>query len=335
MRVGETESTSTIRLVWTNRDEDLVPWVQMVSQEWCRSFVSAGQATHAGAVRSRLIDGLAQLAFRIWPRWDGLSHTGWVDDPRPSSPRVFEHILRGTAGISDRWLKRALARMERHRRPRVPDLPAEIEIDQLRRVLGGGHGLAGLWQPPRSAEPGALAAVLASLEGFVARADMPLYVAVSPRLVHSAALQRFGYRAVHLDRQPHPETSGSGCESLGKTHPKSPGEAELRRVIRDDPQLIHRFRFNPTVRLRSGITHRVDLLCEDSRVVIEVDGWQHSKPAQHEADLVRDQQLMADGFVVLRVLHSRALRQTRGVVEEIRQVLDARARQGIGSIHGT
>src|ERR1051325_10687770 len=44
----------------------------------------------------------------------------------------------------------------------------------------------------------------------------------------------------------------------------------------------------------------LDFVCYARRVVIEVDGGQHSDDWQADHDLVRDKQLRREGFIVLR-----------------------------------
>ena len=298
----------------------------MYSRESSRAFVLAEDVLHAGAVADALIDGLAQLAFRMWPRWSGLSRTGWAEDTRPSSPKVFRQILNGTSGISDVWLSRALARMAEQHPPRVRHLPPLLEAEQLMRVLAGPHQLAGLWQPPSGADPGTLGANMLKLEGFVGGAKMPLFVAVPTRLRDSLAVQRFGYDALRLD--------ALAIVGDGDTHPRSPGEAKLRNTLLSDPHLKSLFSFNQRLELSSGISHTVDVLWREGKLVVEVDGWQHMVRAHYEADLVRDGQLMAEGYVVLRVLHARAVNDTQLVIEEIRRVVLARVEQGIGKNYG-
>lgn len=321
-----------MQLVWTDGRPDLIPWIQMISRETSRTFVPIEAELRTRAVVDALVDRLAELAYRAWPRWSGLSRTGWADDTRPASAGVFRRILNGTPGISAVWLRRALGRMAEHRWPRVRAVPPALEAEQLMRVVTSPHGLAGLWQPPAEAEPAALGAVMLEIEGFARAAQTPLYVAVPPRMRESPAVQRFAYRALRLDARP--SSHARPPSPTGAPHPMSPGEAKVYDALRSDPRLHSFFSFNQTVALPSGVSHRVDGLWRAGRLVYEIDGWQHMVKAHYEADRIRDGQLMADGYVVLRILHTRAVYETRLVVEEIRSVVEARKRQGTGAFYG-
>jgi very-short-patch-repair endonuclease len=58
----------------------------------------------------------------------------------------------------------------------------------------------------------------------------------------------------------------------------------------------------------------VDFVCFESRVIVEVDGGQHSI----EKDANRDTWLQSQGFAVLRFWNHDVLLNTEGVVEMIR-----------------
>ena len=326
MSTPEHPKAAGVRVVWADLRENLVPWIQMLSRETSRSFVLAGESLDADSVKNALIENLAEFALRIWPRWSGMPCTGWCEDARPSSSDVFHRILHGTSGISDVWLKRALRKMSDQAVPRVRGLPLELEAEQLVRILGGPLSVAGLWHPEDGADPNAIASLMLQLEGFVRSAQTPLFVAVPSRMRSSPAVQRFGYASLRVDK--------AHRGNIGNAHPGSPGELKLKEAITADPELRPLFSFNQSVSLRSGITHLVDALWRGGRLVIEIDGWSHLVQAQYEADLTRDSQLMAEGFVVLRILHARAVHETRLTLEEVRNVVHARLQQGMGVLHG-
>ena len=63
----------------------------------------------------------------------------------------------------------------------------------------------------------------------------------------------------------------------------------------------------------------VDFVSLKSKLVIECDGGQHSKP---NIDLCRDRYLQANGFRVLRFWNHEVLNQTSEVVMKIKNVLE-------------
>lgn len=59
----------------------------------------------------------------------------------------------------------------------------------------------------------------------------------------------------------------------------------------------------------------VDFVCFEKRIIIEVDGGQHS--IEREKDFQRDSYLIKNGFKVLRFWNNEVLKNIEGVLEEI------------------
>ena len=64
----------------------------------------------------------------------------------------------------------------------------------------------------------------------------------------------------------------------------------------------------------------VDFVCHEKRIVIEVDGGQHSLDRQR--DYERDQWLKGQGYEVLRFWNNEVLTNVEGVLEVIRDSLN-------------
>jgi very-short-patch-repair endonuclease len=58
-----------------------------------------------------------------------------------------------------------------------------------------------------------------------------------------------------------------------------------------------------------------DFLCEDARLIVEVDGGHHSE--QSESDLARTKALQAAGFELLRFWNNEILQNIDGALERI------------------
>ena len=63
----------------------------------------------------------------------------------------------------------------------------------------------------------------------------------------------------------------------------------------------------------------VDFVCRDKKVIVEVDGGQHSESAK---DRVRDEILRTAGYRVLRFWNSDVLKNKNGVLEVIADALN-------------
>ena len=64
----------------------------------------------------------------------------------------------------------------------------------------------------------------------------------------------------------------------------------------------------------------VDFVCQEKKIVIEVDGGQHS--VERERDFERDKWLVGQGYKVLRFWNNEVLTNITGVLEVIRNNLN-------------
>lgn len=112
---------------------------------------------------------------------------------------------------------------------------------------------------------------------------------------------------------------------LGRPHPASPGEQRLAEELAKDSQLGSLFRFNQRVTSVMQSRFVVDLLWEDGRVVVEVDGYAHhtSRPV-FNSDRHRDYELLLSGYLVLRLPHDFVVQNSQLAMERIRDVVEFR-----------
>lgn len=71
----------------------------------------------------------------------------------------------------------------------------------------------------------------------------------------------------------------------------------------------------------------VDLLWAEGRVVVEVDGDLHRQLLQYGADRQRDFELLASGYLVLRLTDDEVVTDTARAVEKIRTIVETRRTQ--------
>ncbi|CCD93325.1 conserved hypothetical protein [Bradyrhizobium sp. ORS 375] len=69
-----------------------------------------------------------------------------------------------------------------------------------------------------------------------------------------------------------------------------------------------------------------DFVCFSAKLVIELDGESHDFPERQMKDAARDAFLAAEGFQILRFTNEQVTSNLEGVVEAIRQAIQARAR---------
>jgi len=124
-------------------------------------------------------------------------------------------------------------------------------------------------------------------------------------------------------------------EVEGANRARSASEAFLYRRLETLAETRGRFRMNADLPIAFDGWGRmeIDLLCADSRVVVEVDGAQHlADPVAYRRDRRKDQLLQENGYLVLRFLAEDLAKELDSVLDGILRVLSSR-RTSIGTAH--
>ena len=64
-----------------------------------------------------------------------------------------------------------------------------------------------------------------------------------------------------------------------------------------------------------------DFSCFEKKLVIELDGGEHSEKNVHKIDVEKDKFLKSRGYIVLRFWNNEVQENVEGVLERIRQVV--------------
>src|SRR5437762_11551839 len=113
-------------------------------------------------------------------------------------------------------------------------------------------------------------------------------------------------------------------EAEGANRARSASEAFLYRRLETLPETRGRFQVNADLPIAFDGWGRmeIDLLCVDSRVVVEIDGGQHL--ADPRRDRRKDQLLQENGYLVLRYLAEDLAKELDSVLDAILRALSAR-----------
>jgi very-short-patch-repair endonuclease len=110
---------------------------------------------------------------------------------------------------------------------------------------------------------------------------------------------------------------------------RSRAESTLYRRLEQRPRTQGLFELNPMLPARFGSAQlEVDLLCEDLRIAVEIDGYHHFRDeAAYRRDRSKDVALQGLGYLVVRVLASDVMTELDFVIGTIDQVVE-RQRKG-------
>ncbi len=116
-------------------------------------------------------------------------------------------------------------------------------------------------------------------------------------------------------------------ETEGANRARSASEAFLYRRLETLPDTRGRFQVNADLPIAFDGWGRmeIDLLCTDSRLVVEIDGPQHlADPVAYRRDRRKDQLLQENGYLVLRYLAEDLAKELDSVLDGILRALSAR-----------
>jgi very-short-patch-repair endonuclease len=146
------------------------------------------------------------------------------------------------------------------------------------------------------------------------------YAASVRRLVRDGVDMPLANLFVTAARQIPPEVEGAN-------RARSASEAFLYRRLETMPETRGRFQVNVDLPIAFDGWGRmeIDLLCVDSRIVVEVDGAQHlADPVAYRRDRRKDQLLQENGYLVLRYLAEDLAKELDSVLDGILRALSSR-----------
>ncbi|GID93411.1 endonuclease domain-containing protein [Amorphoplanes digitatis] len=285
-----------------------------------RPSTTGSVAAFVAAVLEAL-DAVARQLLHGWlPEADGL------DSPRGASLPAIRALAIEQArvsGYSSVFLADLAERALTDQPSRVRLRP-EVRVSGLARVVARGFRRERLvLTMPIDTGPGRAPAgnvVVAGSEWLADRGQLGVWLtgigSPSPERVKT------------VDVKPPTEVASTQARTttavMGKPHPRSTVESAVETVLAHQEWAYGRVwngTYQPTL-LRRPI--KPDLLWPAERVVVELDGLEHCRPEQYDADRVRDVRLQLDGYAVLRFTNARVKHDVHAVVAQIEHLIRTR-----------
>jgi hypothetical protein len=287
------------------------------------SVVVAPSATGSvAAFVADVLDLLDTVARQLLPAW--LPEAEGLDGPQGAAVAAIRAAAieraRGT-GCSSTFLadlaERALAGL-----PPRGHLRPEARVAWLARVvaMGFGRDRLVLAMPTEIglAETAARDVTVAGSEWLTDRGRLGVWLIGAG----SPGAERVG--TVEIAPISPATPAPSILAAAGRPHPRSTVESALEAALARLEWAYGRI-WNGTYQpelVRSPI--RPDLLWPAERVVVELDGPEHCRPDQYDADRVRDVRLQLDGYAVLRFTNARVKHDVQAVTTQIEQLIRTR-----------
>ncbi|WP_232074840.1 DUF559 domain-containing protein [Phytohabitans suffuscus] len=278
---------------------------------------------------AEVLDALDAVARQLLPGW--LPEVDELDGPQGAALAAIRAVATErarVAGYPSAFLA-DLAERALTGRPSRGRLRPEMRVAGLARIVATGFQRERLvLAVPTDTKPGPAPAsdiVVAGAEWLADRGRLGVWLTGT----RSPDPERVG--TLHLAPVPHEAGVGSTRAGAGKVaavvgrpHPHSGVEAALEAVLARQEWAYGRIwngTYQPAL-ARSPI--RPDLLWPAERVVVELDGLEHCRPEQYDADRVRDVRLQLDGYAVLRFTNARVAHDVQTVAAQIEHLIRTR-----------
>jgi very-short-patch-repair endonuclease len=272
---------------------------------------------------------LAQVALSLWPNWYGqaqsfaegtVAEETWLNRLQTQSiPRDID------PSISTAWLKAVVPLCENKLSPKLTSFPRTFQIQQLIKAIspkGLTLALATDDSQPRSMYLLGLAKAALWLAD---QEKIRVVLLVPPALAHHEELASVGYSTLELQLPVLTESLDTSVKVVlgqrGSPHPASQVEQLLAKRLESDAELRSLLSFNQPVQSIMGHSFRVDLLWEEGKLIVEIDGDEHRGRHQYTADRQRDYELMISGYLILRISNDQVMSDSELVLQMIRDVV--------------
>ncbi len=292
-------------------------------------------------LNDQIIGNLADVAESLWPEWYGLSTE--VSDPVSLETLFHNHLVSNgdlRTEVSLAWFQQAFEYCRHNRPPVIRGATGAVSIRQLALAINH-QDLLIVFAIDDPNPPAERLSALARTAEWVARESAARVVVLIPESLRSSAeLDPISFAPLAWEgtsgltkaptTEPTDEPPKSVTPWIGRPHPNSPGEQRLAEKLPSDPLLAGLFVHNVSVYSSRGSRFVVDLLWQDGRVIVEIDGYSnHSNRAAFQSDRQRDYELLISGYFVLRLAHAEVESDVELALDKIRDVVKFRRQQGI------
>jgi hypothetical protein len=280
-----------------------------------------------------ILDIFAEASRSLWPTWHNDIVFPLRDDAlgRHALDIAAREAAKGIPGVSRSWLESAARLALAGRSPRVRAASAAIELGQLALTINR-YGLvlvADVETPPDGADA---AAWVHALEWVAAHLNGAVVALVAKLPPSTPPFDRilYGARAVASPREIEERIAAPSAWIApwrGAPHPGSVAEQRLAAALAADPELAPLFVFNQFIETARGSRPRVDLVWNEGRLVVEIDGYAlHGNRLAFAQDRHRDFELALSGYVVLRLTNDEIAEDMAKAVHKIREIAAFRRR---------
>ncbi len=284
----------------------------------------------------QIVAAMAEAAKELWPRWyssvgERFGRERW---PNAEVELRLDDARKVTPSVSAAWFRKAWVACQTGVLPVVRPASASEQLRQLSLALDPNGPLVLLLVSDDDAPPTRIHALARAAEWLASQASVAVILVVPEAWRGKAELDVVGYDAITWESSEFSEQDELPLPlvgprilvepTVGVPHPASRAEQRLFDSLQQDQSLGRLFCFNRRVIAFQGQPYRVDLLCSEHRIVVEIDGNEHRSPRKYREDRDRDYRLLLAGYLTLRLTNEDVFGDIALVMEKLRNVVGLR-----------
>ena len=289
------------------------------------------------ALLEKIVQIFAEASAAVWPDWYGQRKL-FAEEAGQSWQAILDRmagrqIQAGRPAILGTWLSEATVACRAKRIPLLEEFSLTVQLQQLALTLAEQPILAAVALECLDGPKDRILGFARAVDWFARETGTRTLVIVPEQGRKRTELDGISALEVVVPTKPVSERAHLLkeerklliCPILGRPHPGSPGEQLLAQHLERDQNLAKLFRYNQRVRTVFDNHFLVDLLWEEGKVIVEVDGYGfHSSPASFVYDRHRDHEMLLSGYLVLRLPHDGVVDDVGLAVERIRELVSFR-----------
>ncbi|MER7132066.1 endonuclease domain-containing protein [Streptosporangium saharense] len=285
---------------------------------------------------AEILDALEEAVTGLYPAWlpEAADLTGPGGLALPAVRELARRKVRGRRDLAA-FLADLAARSLTAGRLRLPrqSVPVETRAEGLAMAFATSFGRSHtvvLATVPEELSPAREETLVTAGEWLTHRGNLGLWLTGAPlRTVDRVPVLAIGeYGPASSVGSSASSVAGSVAAGsvavAGRPHPGSSVEAALERALGAHTWAAGRA-WNQTYQPHPLVNPiKIDLLWQEERCVVELDGREHRSPDHLAGDRLRDERLIEDGYTVIRFTNERVLTDMPAVLRELKRFLRSR-----------
>lgn len=290
-----------------------------------------------------LVTALAKATLELFPSLYGLTQTTRTRWTQSDLETAAHEISRRIPPVLGAACRQILAACHRGQPPDIKKLSNSEQVHQLALAIEPSKLVILIAVHDAAASKSSLRALAQGAEWLASNTRSRVILVLPTALSTASELDHVTYTACVFSSPTTPKIDAPPAAPLdsaikpkpgdaiepqisissvvGQPHPGSDAERIMYDMICADPELGPLFSYNQHIRTRYETAPRVDILWQAGRLVVEIDGQEHTGLLTFIRDRRRDFELFMSGYQVIRFTRFKVLESPDQVLNDLRDAV--------------